>query len=222
MHIAIIMDGNRRWAKGRGVPTALGHKAGFEKLKEVISWCREGEMDVQVVTLYAFSTENWNRSPLEVEALMKLFLSALDEFLAQGQGTERISFIGERSHFPVAMIEKMDLLSARTSPHTGTHIVLALSYGGRAEILDAIRRIPSDKLLSISESDFSDLLWTSEIPDPDLILRTGGEQRLSNFLTWQSTYSELAFTETLWPDLGKDEFAAILEEYSTRERRRGV
>ena len=214
------MDGNRRWAKGRGVPAALGHKAGFEKLKEVISWC--GEVGVSTLTVYAFSTENWQRSPLEVAALMQLFSGAIDDLLAQGQGTERISFIGERSHFPVVMTKKMDELSEKTKHHSGVHIVIALSYGGRAEIIDAIHRIPSDKLSTISESEFSNLLWTSGIPDPDLIIRTSGEQRLSNFLPWQSTYSELAFTDTLWPDMSKDEFVSILEDYRARVRRRGV
>lgn len=220
LSIGIIMDGNRRWAKARELSTFEGHKQGYTKLKELINWSRDA--GVGYVTVYAFSTENWNRTAEEVGYLMNLFRTVISEVTKEAKEKDiRIIFLGQRERFAPDMQEAMNDSEESTRSCTTLTLAVALSYGGRQEILDAVHRIPAEKIGSINEEEFSELLWTKDVVDPDLIIRTSGEERLSNFLPWQSVYSEFFFTKTLWPDFSKEEFLAIIEEYNARERRLG-
>lgn len=218
--IGIILDGNRRWAKAKGLPTLEGHRRAFEKVKDIMAWVREAK--VPFLVAYAFSTENWNRSPEEVSYLMGLFeevlTSRLEELRKDGI---RVRCIGDRSRFSPKLQELMQHAEEKTKDVPGPTLVLALSYGGRADILQAVRKAVRDTKRDITEQEFSAYLWTRDIPDPDLIVRTGGEKRLSGFLTWQSVYSELFFVDTYLPDFSKEEFQGILAEFGTRERRIG-
>ncbi len=218
--IGIILDGNRRWAKAKGLPTFEGHRRGYEKVKEVMEWAKEA--GVSFVVAYAFSTENWNRTAEEVSYLMGLFKKTLTEMVEElKQKGYRVRCIGELSRFSPELQELMRSAEEKTRNCPGPTLVLALSYGGRKEILQAVERIAREGKTGLSEDDFSSYLWTGDIPDPDLIIRTGGEKRLSGFLTWQSVYSELFFVDTYLPDFSKEEFQAILQEFSKRERRMG-
>lgn len=218
--IGIIMDGNRRWAKAKGLPGVEGHRSGYNKLREVVEWCKK--TGVRYLTVYAFSTENWNRSVEEVGYLMNLFRTMIGNLVADAQRNNmRLIFLGERTRLDPDIRAAIEHAEQATRMNDSFTFGIALSYGGRAEILDAIRRIPKDRLSALTEEEFSQLLWTKEIPDPDLILRTSGEERLSNFLPWQSVYSELFFTKTLWPDFSQEEFERILAEYAERDRRQG-
>ena len=217
--VAVIMDGNRRWAKEQGLPTLAGHEAGAQKMQELLTWAREA--GVQEVTVYAFSTENWNRSEEEVQGLMKLAERFLTESGKKFEDAKvRIRFIGERERFSAAFQENMTMLEERTKDGDIT-LVLALSYGGRSEIVEAVNQLLAEGKGNVSEEEFSQVLWTKGLLDPDILIRTGGEQRLSGFLPWQSVYSELFFTDTKWPDFSKQEFSQILDAYKVRERRRG-
>lgn len=218
--IGIILDGNRRWAKERDLPSLEGHRAGFEKLKEVLEWAKE--RGVGQVTVYAFSTENWNRSPEEVSYLMDLFEHAFDDVASELEKTDgRLKFIGERDRLPAHVQKQMEKAEEATKNGTGMTFVVAISYGGRPEIIAAVNKLLKEGKQSIDEASFSDAMWSAGLKDPDLIIRTSGEQRLSNFLPWQSIYSELFFTDTKWPDFSKEEFERILTEYESRQRRRG-
>lgn len=248
--VGIIMDGNRRWAKEKGLQTFYGHKAGYEKLKDVVSWAQE--VGVKNLIFYAFSTENWNRTKKEVGYLMDIFKTALSkEFDEIKKKNVSIRFIGQRERFKNELCLLMDNAEKETAHNTAGSVVFALSYGGRAEIVDAVNKIitsikhdisssarkcpspqawhssRSTSLINknvdepITEESFQQYLWTAGIPDPDIIIRTGGERRLSNFLTWQSVYSELFFTDTYWPDFNKKEFINILKQFVERERRQG-
>ncbi len=218
--IGIIMDGNRRWAKAKGLPTLEGHRAGYDKLRDVVSWCRD--RGVGALTVYAFSTENWNRSEEEVGYLMNLLRSVVADMAKEAKANDtRLVFIGDRTRFAQDIVTLLNDAEALTSECKKFIFGVCLSYGGRAEILDAVRRVPEEKRATMNEEEFSKLLWTKEIPDPDLIIRTSGEERLSNFLPWQSIYSELFFTETLWPDFSEEEFEMIFTNFTLRERRRG-
>ena len=218
--IGIIMDGNRRFAKAKGLPTLEGHRAGYEKMREVIGWCKDS--GVRNLIVYAFSTENWNRAEEEVSYLMDLFRMVIETIVEEAKKDDtRVIFLGERTRLPQDILKRMKWAEEETASFTTFTLGIALSYGGRAEIVDAIRRIPKESLETISEEEFSDLLWTKDIPDPDLIIRTSGERRLSNFLPWQSVYSELFFIDSMWPDFTREEFERILKEYEARERRRG-
>lgn len=216
--IGIIMDGNRRYAKERGLPTLAGHKAGYDKLREVVRWAHEA--GVKYLIAYAFSTENWKREKEEVGYLMDLFRFALKNELAELK-KERISvrFIGERTRLPKDIQTEMVRVEEATKGGEVT-LVLAVSYGGRQEIIDAVKNA-SVAGVAVTEETFSDFLYTKGMPDPDLVIRTSGEQRISNFLLWQMAYSELFFTKTYWPALTKEEFLGILQEFSMRERRLG-
>jgi undecaprenyl diphosphate synthase len=219
--VGIIMDGNRRWAKKRDLHTLEGHKAGYEKLKESVSWAKEA--GIKNLIFYAFSTENWNRTGEEVGYLMELLKTALrQEFDSLKKENVRILFAGTRDRFAPDIRALMEKMEAETKENQEGTIVFALSYGGRAEIVDAVNEIIASGVSAVDETTFSEHLWTRAVPDPEAIIRTGGEKRLSNFLPWQSVYSELIFTDTLWPDLSKEEFLALLEEFSSRSRRRGV
>lgn len=218
--IGIIMDGNRRWAKARGLPSLEGHRRGYEKLREVTGWCRDS--GVKNLVIYAFSTENWNRTKEEVGYLMNLFREVIGRVAEDAlRDDTRLIFLGERGRFDADILRAMKDAESTTRACTSFTFGIALSYGGRAEILDAIHRIPKEKLATLSEEEFSKLLWTKEIPDPDLIIRTSGEQRTSGFLPWQGVYSELFFTDTFWPAFTREEFDRILDQYAERDRRMG-
>lgn len=221
--IGVIMDGNRRWARKRGLPTLEGHRAGYEKLREIVSWATDA--GVGTVIVYAFSTENWNRSPEEVGYLMDLFRTVVTrETEEMRKKNARLTFVGDRSRFSPDMQELMHRAESDTATGTAGSLVVALSYGGRAEIMAAARALCAEGVPpeGVTEETFAQKLWTAGLPDPDLVIRTGGETRLSNFLPWQSVYSELFFVGMLWPDFSKEEFDRILAEYAGRERRRGA
>lgn len=218
--VGIIMDGNRRWAKAKGMLPHEGHRAGYETLKKIVTWARE--IGVKNLIVYAFSTENWQRSKIEVRFFLALFGTVLknmsDELHKEGV---QVSFIGDRERFPGALQKEMARTEEETRGNKGVRLLVAVSYGGRAELARAVTILAKKKPTDISEKDIEDALFTAGTPDPDIIIRTGGEMRLSNFLLWQGAYSELFFTKTLWPDFSKREFNKILDEYASRERRRG-
>ncbi len=218
--VGIIMDGNRRWAKAKGLLTSDGHNAGYKKLQELAVWATEA--GIRHVILYAMSTENWNRKKEEIDAVTDIFRTAfkkeLDKITRDGI---RIKFIGQRERFTADLQALMENAEKETAHNTVCNFIIALSYGGRAEILNATEKLLKEGKTSISEADFEKNLWTAGIPDPDMIIRPGGEKRLSGFLTWQSVYSELFFTDTLWPDFSKQEFEKMLAEFNERERRHG-
>lgn len=225
-HIAIIMDGNGRWAKKRLLNRVRGHEKGSDTVREVVRTCRE--LGIGVLTLYAFSTENWQRPQAEVSALMALlqrFLkSEQDEMMSNGI---RLDAIGQIERLPAKVRRALDETRALTASNTGMQLNLALSYGSRAELQSMVRSISRDvadgrlKPEDIDESVISDHLYTRGLPDPDLLIRTSGEWRISNFLLWQIAYSEIHITPTLWPDFGREELIRILMDYQKRERRYG-
>ncbi|MDP3726231.1 MAG: polyprenyl diphosphate synthase [bacterium] len=218
--IGIILDGNRRWAQNKGVSIFEGHKAGSEKLKEVFSWVKDA--GVKTLIVYAFSTENWGRSPEEVSDLLNLFRNAIkNEMDSFKDASTRIRFVGDIQKFPKDLQDMIVSVEEETKSNIGVTLVVCLSYGGRAEILNATEKLLKEGRTSVSEADFEKHLWTAGISDPDMIIRTGGEKRLSGFLTWQSVYSELFFADTLWPDFSKKEFEKMIAEFSERERRHG-
>jgi undecaprenyl diphosphate synthase len=212
------MDGNRRWAKEHGVPTYQGHAAGKQKLREVLHWARDA--GVAHIICYAFSTENWNRPVEEVRAIEELLIEGLkhevDELAAEGV---RIQFIGERVRFSEETQALMQHAEQVTHSNART-LGVALSYGGRAELAQAAESARAKGV--ITEESLANHLWTAGIPDPDLILRTGGQQRLSNFLLWQAAYSELWFTDTFWPAFTHNEFLKALDDYAVRKRNFGI
>ncbi len=218
--IGIIMDGNRRWARERGIPAVEGHRAGYAKLKEAASWCRDA--GVQHLAVYAFSTENWNRTADEVSYLMDLFRIVFEKELSQvrAEGTA-VHVIGQEDRLPKDMLDMVSEIHSTNPPDAAHHLWLCVSYGGRAEILAAVNALLASGAKSVSEDAFTRALWTADMPDPDIIIRTGGEHRLSGFLTWSSVYSELFFTKEYWPDLSKEHFLRILSDYALRERRLG-
>lgn len=225
-HLAIIMDGNRRWAKKRGLPAIAGHRQGAKTLEQV---CRDAKrLGIEYLTLYAFSTENWQRSKEEVDALMGLLREYLKNDLKELQeNNARIVFIGERSMLAEDIVVKMNDIEKQTAGNTDFTLCLAISYGARQEILNAVKSA-AQKLKSgiisaedIDERYFSGLLYTKDIPDPDMLVRTSGEQRISNYLLWQIAYSELCFLDVLWPDFGRKELEMVIENYQNRERRYG-
>lgn len=225
-HIAIIMDGNGRWAKKRGMPRTFGHKKGAENVVKITRAMKES--GVKYLTLYAFSTENWQRSKDEVDALMLLLNEYLDKELKEIMDNNvRIVFIGERYMLSDSIQAKMTFLEKESEKNTDLTLCIALSYGSRQEILSAVKKIAakvkegSMDISQITQDAFSEELYTKEIPDPDVLIRTSGEQRISNYLLWQSAYTELFFTNTLWPDFGKDELWDIINKFNQRERRYG-
>ena len=225
-HIAIIMDGNGRWAKKRGLARNMGHRKGAEVVVEIAKSAKE--LGVKYLTLYAFSTENWKRDDQEVSGLMNLLREYLDKnFEELKQNGVRIIFIGERNMLEPDIVLKMEKLEQETSDNKDLVLQIALSYGSRLEIISAVKKAADmvcnkEILISdITEKMFSQLLYTSNIPDPDLVIRTSGEQRISNYLLWQIAYSELFFTDTLWPDFTKTELTEIVNNFKTRERRYG-
>jgi undecaprenyl diphosphate synthase len=226
-HVAMIMDGNGRWATNRGLPRLVGHRKGAERVREIVRIAPE--LGIRWLTLYAFSTENWKRSTEEVLGLMAIFARYIereaDKLAAEGV---RMRFIGERSRLDNRLQRLMAGIEARTAGLNRLNLTVAVNYGGRDEILRAAREVakaaaegrfdPAD----LTEAAFSERLDTSGLPDPDLVIRTSGETRTSNFLPWQTAYAEYEFTDTLWPDFSANELAAIIARFSNRERRFGA
>ena len=218
--IGFILDGNRRWAKEHNLPQLEGHRRGMEKVKEILRFAMDA--GVKEVCVYAFSTENWKRSPEEVDYLMKLFEEFCDRWAEELQKEGgRLRFIGQRERFSASLQQKMQRAEKVTAQGTKATLIVALSYGGRAEIIAGVNELLKRGVKEVDETTFEKVLWSNDIHDPDLIIRTGGEQRLSNFMTWRSVYSELFFTETKLPAFTKEEFNEILDEYAARDRRRG-
>jgi undecaprenyl diphosphate synthase len=226
-HIAIIMDGNGRWAEARGLPRIAGHRAGVRAVRAVVEECARAQ--VQYLTLFAFSLENWRRPEDEVGALMAL----LDHYLMRELGTlmennVRLLTIGRTEDLPDHVRETLDSVVERSSKNTGMNLVLALSYSGRQDILDAVKSLVQEAVRAgkdpdtLDEEGFSSHLATAGIPDPDLLIRTSGEMRISNFLLWQMAYTELFVTDKLWPDFSEKDLYAALDDFKTRERRFGM
>jgi undecaprenyl diphosphate synthase len=217
--VAIVMDGNGRWATAHGVSVAEGHRAGSRALRPVV----ETAIDVGVESLavYAFSTENWTRPGDEVEALMEIFGETIDrELVDLAKEGVRTRFVGRRDRAPDWLRAKLAELERATETETRLNLWIAFDYGGRAELVEAARRI-AESGAEVDEESFGRYLYAPEMPDPDLVIRTSGELRVSNFLLWQSAYAEFAFIDTLWPDFGPEEFRAAIEDYASRRRRFG-
>ena len=225
-HIAIIMDGNGRWASQKGLPRSLGHKKGAEVVKEIAKAAKN--LGIKYLTLYAFSTENWNRSKEEVDGLMGLLRQYLKEDLKEIQENKtRITFIGEREMLPSDIRKAMEEREAETVGNKEFVLCIALSYGSRQEILSATKKIAEEykkgdiSLDNLDIKKFSDMLYTKDMPDPDLVIRTSGEQRISNYLLWQLAYAELFFTDVLWPDFTEGHLKNIINDFNGRDRRYG-
>lgn len=220
VHVAIIMDGNGRWAEQRGLPKVEGHRQGTRQVSRVLEAAREH--DIRYLTLYAFSTENWKRPAAEVSALMGLLEEFLDEKLPELMKQNiRLRTIGRTSGlFPGPRKKLIEAVEKTAANDAGT-LNLALNYGGRAEIVDAVNRMIAEKKSGITEENFRDYLYAPDIPDPDLLIRTSGEFRLSNFLLWELSYTEIYVTDTLWPDFEKADFEKALEAFRKRDRRFG-
>ena len=225
-HVAIIMDGNGRWAVERGRPRTFGHHRGAERVRELVRMAPD--IGIEVLTLFAFSTENWNRPDYEVKVLMSLFrryiAREVDGLDAEGV---RVRFIGDRSRLPRNLQNLMGMMEARTAENTRMVLQLALSYGSRAEMTQAVQRLAAEvaegrrKPEEIDEAAISGALWTGGQPDPDLVIRTSGEHRISNFLLWQSAYAEYAFVDECWPDFTPERLSQLVSSFGRRERRFG-
>ncbi len=217
-HIAFIMDGNGRWAKKRGMPREYGHSEGAAALKRIVRYC--GDIGIKVVTVYAFSTENWSRPKNEVDRIMSLLDAYIDEATRDLEKNKiKYVFLGDKSAFSPELAARMNELE-RISDQYELRLNIAVNYGGRAEIVNAARKLAAEGK-EISEQSISDALYTAGCPDPDLIVRTANEKRLSNFLLWQSAYAEYYFTETLWPDISSDDVDAAVKDFYSRGRRFG-
>ncbi|HSL01818.1 MAG TPA: polyprenyl diphosphate synthase [Rubrobacteraceae bacterium] len=221
-HVAVIMDGNGRWAQRRWLPRAAGHRAGVAVLTPLLEVA--GEVGVESLTLYAFSTENWGRPDDEVEMLMRLFLETAREKVPElSERGARLRFVGRREDLPASVLEAMREAEDLTANNDRLDVYVALNYGGRSEIVDATRRMLADGLSpeAVDEATFARYLYAPEVPEVDLVIRTSGELRVSNFLLWQIAYAEFYVTDTLWPDFSPDEFLRAVESYASRSRRRG-
>ncbi len=221
-HLAIIMDGNGRWAKRRNLPRLAGHKAGTDNLRRILKACREH--GIRIVTLYAFSTENWKRPAEEVNGLMKILEGAIDrELESLHEAGVRIRHIGRTDRIPRELYQKIQRAVHYTRNNSALILNVAMDYGGRAEIVDAVKRMMADGLSpdAVDEATVSRYLYTGDLPDPDLIIRTSGEYRISNFMLWQAAYAEYYVTDVLWPDFDERELQRAIEHYAKRERRFG-
>ena len=226
-HIAIIMDGNRRWAKAKGKPSSFGHKEGAKTLEKIVRYANK--IGIEHITVYAFSTENWRRTEEEVSALMGLFQSYLDDY-AKRADTEniKVKIIGNREGLSKRIVSSIEKCMERTKNNTGIVFNIALNYGGRDELIQAIRKVATDikenklEVDEINEEIISNNLYTKGQPDPDLLIRTSGEIRLSNFLPWQLVYSEFVFVEKNWPDFEEKDLDSAIEEYQKRNRKFGA
>lgn len=226
-HIAIIMDGNGRWARQRGLPRPAGHHAGVQSVRSTVETC--AQLGIKALTLFAFSSENWKRPPEEVSSLMSLFVQALDrEMDGMHRNGIRVRFIGERSQLQPELQERMAKAELRTAGNAGLCLVIAVAYGGRWDLVKATRQLAQQcvngerQVDSLSEADISAHLALHELPEPDLFIRTGGECRISNFLLWNLAYTELYFTDVLWPEFGEAELHAALRRFAERQRRFGL
>ena len=218
-HIAFIMDGNGRWAKKRHLPREYGHSPGAKKFREIIRHC--ADRGINCVTVYAFSTENWKRPKKEVNTIMKLFRDYIQEAERDFEKNDvRVIFIGNRSVFDERIRSEMEKVENLTASRSKT-LCVAINYGGRGEIVDAVNSLIAGGAVSVTEEDITNAIYSGVVPPPDLIVRTGGEMRLSNFLLWQSAYAELFFTDTLWPDFSGEEIKEIIAEYRKKDRRFG-
>jgi undecaprenyl diphosphate synthase len=225
-HIAVIPDGNGRWAAKRGMPRNVGHKAGSEKIKDMARYC--AKLGIKYLTVYVFSTENWKRPKDEVDMLMRLFAEFLDNADTELEGSDiRIRVLGNRKGIEKSIAERIGIVEKATESNSGLCLCLAVNYGGRDEILNSVKII-ADRVkcgdleqAGINETEFENSLYTSGIPAPDLLIRTGGEKRISNFLLWQSAYSELWFSEVLWPDFSNKHIDEAISDYMSRHRRFG-
>jgi undecaprenyl diphosphate synthase len=225
-HIAIIMDGNGRWAQQQGKPRLMGHRAGVESVQEIVRAARE--LGIGVLTLYAFSTENWKRPPLEVQALMGLLKTFLEsELTTMVRNNVSLRCLGQKDRIPPEVRTVLERVIRETADNTGLILNLALSYGGRSEITQAVQAIARKCVAgalspeAIDQAVLEQHLYTAGLPDPDLLIRTGGETRLSNFLLWQASYAELYFTEILWPDFRKPDLLTAILDFQRRQRRFG-
>lgn len=221
-HLGIILDGNRRWAKKKSWPTLLGHKRGYEVMIKAAKWC--AKRDIKILTVYAFSTENWHRSKEEVDYLMNLLRVGLKNNLEKiSQENIKIKVIGQKERLPKDLQKIIKTAEQKTKNNKKMIFNLALSYGGRPEIVTAVKKIIAKKIpaKNITEELINKNLWTQGLPDPEIIIRTSGEQRLSNFLTWQSVYSELFFIQKNWPDFTENDLDLIIKEFNQRGRRFG-
>ncbi|HOX54254.1 MAG: isoprenyl transferase [Candidatus Omnitrophica bacterium] len=225
-HIAIIMDGNGRWAKQRGLPRAAGHKAGIDNFKKIVK--DANGIGIKYLTLFAFSTENWKRPKTEVGMLMRALEKFLDRELAElNKNNIRLRIVGRDDPIPKNIIDKLKKAEGQTKNNTGLTLNLALNYGSRTEIVDAAKKLAKsilNKTINIEDVDervFSEFLYTADTPDPDLLIRTSGEMRISNFLLWQLSYAELYFTNKFWPDFHKEDLLEAIREFQSRQRRFG-
>ena len=225
-HVAVVMDGNGRWAKSRGEPRHAGHRAGVRSVRELVD--AAGRLELEALTLFAFSSENWRRPGAEVRVLMELFRTTLDQELQRlHENDVRLHFIGDRRRFDRSLQRRLTHAEEVTSANRGLQLAIATSYGGRWEIVEAARRLAEEAArgerdpATIDEASLHGALSTTHLPDPDLFIRTGGERRVSNFLLWQLAYTELHFTETLWPDFRAEHLAQAIEDFAGRERRYG-
>ena len=216
MNVAIIMDGNARWAKARGLPVLAGHREGAKVLKQIVK--DAVKLGIKELTVYAFSTENWQRPRDEVEGLMEMFAELIDSETPElNEEGVRMRFIGRRDEVSARLQERMNWAEGETAGNTRMTLFVAFNYGGRAEILDAAARFEGG-----SEEDFKQYLYAPEMSDPDILIRTSGEVRISNFLLWQCAYSEIVLTDTLWPDFSEADLQAALDEFEARGRRFGA
>jgi undecaprenyl diphosphate synthase len=225
-HVAIIMDGNGRWARSRGLPRPAGHRASVKVVRKIVEEC--GRRKVDYLTLFAFSSENWRRPPDEVGMLMNLFLDALDREVADlHRNRVRLRFLGDRELLGAALAQRMQDAEALTVGNTGLVLLVALAYGGRWDLTQACRSLAADvaagtlNAADIGEAHIAERLTLAGIPDPDLLIRTGGEQRISNFLLWNLAYTEMYFSDVLWPEFGPAQLDAAFDFYAQRERRFG-
>lgn len=220
-HIAIIMDGNGRWAKKRSLPRILGHKQGVKTVKKIVK--ASSSLDIKVLTLYAFSTENWKRPESEIKGLFSLLIYFLEKELAEfHKNNVKLKVLGDLSKFPSKVRTALDDACKLTENNTGLILNVALNYGARQEILCAFEKMTEKGIKNPTEEDLSKFLYTHGQPDPDLLIRTSGEMRISNFLLWQIAYSEIYVTKKLWPDFGENDLKEAIIEYQKRERRFGA
>jgi len=224
-HLAIIPDGNRRWAKQHGLPLIEGHRIGIDKLRKVLEWCRN--LNIRMVTLWGFSMENFERDKVEVNLLMKLFEMKIEEVNREEvhQHKIRVRVLGRKDMLPKKVREKIEGFEKDTEKYSDYYVNILLAYGGRQEIVDACNSILKDckegKLQSVDEKGFAKYLCTADLPEPDLVIRTSGEQRLSGLMPWQTAYSELYFCPKLWPDFSEQDLKDALDDYQRRKRRFG-
>lgn len=220
-HIGIIMDGNGRWAKKRGLPRTAGHIQGAKTFKKCVGYCRD--FGVECVTFYAFSTENWKRPKNEVDAIMKLFSQYLDDAMKMTEEDAKFIFLGDPAPLSDELKRKIKIVTDASAENKGIICCIAINYGGRDDIVHAVRKIVSEEIPEniIDENTISERLYTTGLPEVDLIIRPSGEQRLSNFLIWQAAYAEYVFMDVLWPDFDKVDLEAAITEYSRRNRRFG-